>query len=80
MSEAEKELLSSYMAAVYGCIGQMAFKEDGRQWNCDAFKVAMEHPVRQNPELLAEANKMLEATVGRDRRGRAVLEALEAEK
>lgn len=74
MSEAEQELLSGYMAAIYGCIGQVAFQEDGRPWNCDAFKVAMEHPVRQNPELLAEA------TVGQDRRGRAVLDALAAEK
>lgn len=72
----DEEMISDYMAAVYGCIGQLAFQEDGREWNCDAFKIAKEHPIHEHPELLAKANEMLQVTVGQERRGKAALARL----
>lgn len=75
----EKKLIEDYVAAVYGCIGQKAFEEEGRQWNRDSFREVAEHPINKHPDLLKRAMQMLEATVGHSRRGRAVLDALASE-
>lgn len=77
--DAEQRLVVSYMAAVYSCIGQMAFEEDGRKWNCDAFKNAREHPIHERPDLLDKATKMLEHIVGHHWRGKAALERLKGD-
>lgn len=68
----DSQLVSDYIAAVYGCVGQLAFKEDGRQWSRDSFKEAREHPIHTRPDLLAKAHSLLEPTLDH-RRGRAVL-------